>query len=177
MSRTKKITRNCLIIIAFLLFYLYSADVYLTPLSAHKVKESSQHYGPSEIINIQNYNNGKGKYLLCKYGDWVSIDGIDKSMLFFWKYTNSLCFQIDKSKAIDFCQNHSTEEEYVFGIVNDSAITKVEAILNNGNSFTQDTFYDGLFIIIWPEEISVFLINLNGYDKDGNIIYTMLTNG
>ena len=80
MSRKKKILRNLIILVILFFIFLKSTGLYLSPISAHKSSERSIHYGPSEIVHIEDFS--RGKYILCKYNGWVSCNTVEKKLFF-----------------------------------------------------------------------------------------------
>jgi len=172
MNRLKKAIRNIIILIILCLLFLKSSGLYLTPLSAHEHSERSIHYGPSEVIHIEDWDGGK--YILCKYDRWVSCNTVNRTLLFFWSFGNQPTgFENDKSKAIDYTWGASRQYWKLYGIVNDDRIKKVEIILDNGQVLTQTDFYDDLFLFTWksPENDSVYYVSIRGYDADNNVIF------
>lgn len=170
MSRTKKIIRNCLIILVFILIFFNYSGMYLTPISAHEFSEKSIHYGPSKIKHIEDYD--KGEYLLCQYDKWVSCDNINRTLFFFWSMGGPSVtgFENNKSEAVDFSWCSTYNYYRFYGIVNAPNVKKIKLILNNGNVLTQTNFYDGLFLITWHSEETPEVVD--GYDINGKIIYT-----
>lgn len=173
MSRIKKIIRNgFIVIIAFLLFIKFS-EYYFTPLSAHKVSEQSMHYGPSEVKHIEGYE--KGKYILCEYEKSISCDIIDRSLIFLWHIGSGepTGFVYNSNIPFDYTSGSNSTANisytYIYGIVNDPSITKIEVTLKNGDIITQTNFYDGLFLIHWADKTGQFT-KIRAYDQIGNII-------
>jgi len=169
MSRKNKIIKNCVIVfVAFLIFINYNG-IYVTPLEAHEFSEKSIHYGPSEVKHIEDYNNRK--YLLCQYDKLVSCDVVKRSLVFFWSIGGSpIGFVNDTKEAVDYACSGSDNIAKLHGIINDPSIIKIEAVFKSGEVLTQTNFYDGLFLIIW--EGQKFPDKVNGYDVNGNIIFT-----
>jgi len=75
MSRIKKVIRNLIILVLLFILYMMWAGLYLTPLLANEHSERSAHYGPSEVIHIENFDGGK--YILCKYDRWFSCNTVN----------------------------------------------------------------------------------------------------
>ena len=82
MTRKKKIIRNLIIIIIIYLLPINNTGLYLDPIKAHKDSERSSHYGPSEIVHIEDFP--RGKYILGKYDRWFSCNTINKELGIFW---------------------------------------------------------------------------------------------
>ena len=172
MSRNKKLIRNLIILAALLTLFLFSSNLYLTPLSAHEHSERSIHYGPSNVVHIEDFD--KGKYILCKFDKWVSCNTVNKSLLFFWSFgSQPTGFENDKSKIINYTWSMSHNYYKAYGIINDNKVKKVEILLNNGDIKTQTIFYDKLFLFNWkaPDNENVYIENIKGYDINNKIIF------
>lgn len=172
MSRTKKIIRN--IIVIAILFCLPAArsGLYLSPLSAHEHSERSIHYGPSEVIHIQDYD--KGKYILGKYDKWVSCNTVNRTLFFFWRFgSQPTGFENDKTKMVDYTWHMSQTYYKLYGMINDDRVKKIQITLANGKVFSQTEFYDDLFLLTWKERDNGNwdFKNIIGYDSDNNIIF------
>ena len=131
------------------------------------------HYGPSKIEHIEDYE--KGKYLLCKYDKWISCDVIDRSLFFMWSIGSGdpEGVEYNSSNPFDYYFHSSTTSNvtytYIYGIVNDPSITKIEVTLKNGDVLTQTNFYDGTFIIHWTDKTGTFT-KVSAYDQNGNSV-------
>ncbi len=175
MSRTKKIVRNMCIIIILLIFIVTRSGLYFTPLSAYESSERGIHYGPSEVVHIENFKNGK--YILGKYDKWVSCNTVNKKWLFFWWAAGQPAgFENDKSKKVSYTWSSSYNEYNDFrayGIVNDTDIKKIEVLLSNGEVLTQTEFYEDLFLLKWnsDEKENIYFKGIRGYDSNGNIVF------
>ena len=173
MSRNKKILRN-IVILAILIFIFFNiSGFYLTPLSAHKNSERSIHYGPSEVIHIEDFDGGK--YILCKYDKWVSCNTVNRVLFFFWRYGNQpIGFENDKTKALDYTWGMSQENYKLYGIINNDKVTKIQITLNNGKVFTETDFYEDLFLFTWKadnDDEAWWFNNIKGYDSNDNLIF------
>ena len=84
MSRNKKIIRNIVVLGILFFVFLKATGLYLIPLSAHENSERSIHYGPSEVVHIEDFD--EGKYILCKYDKWISCNTVKRELLFFWRF-------------------------------------------------------------------------------------------
>jgi hypothetical protein len=141
-------------------------------MSAHENSERSIHYGPSEVIHIEDFK--EGKYLLCKYDNSVSCNTVNRSLFFFWSMGNQpIGFHNNKTKALDYTWSNSNLHWKVYGIVNDDRIKRVEIVLDNGETLTQSEFYDDLFLFTWKSKDNSFkgYKSIKGYDTDNEVIY------
>jgi hypothetical protein len=146
--------------------------LYFTPMSAHESSERGMHYGPSEVIHIEDFKDGK--YLLCKYDDFVSCDTVNRFLIFLWSIGNQpIGFQNDKTKPLNYTWSSSFSNWKVYGIVNDTRIKKVEIILDNGIILTQSKLYEDLFLFTWDssDNGSKGYKRIKGYDSDNKVIY------
>ena len=99
MDRFKKAIRNIIILIILCLLFFKSSELYLTPISAHEHSERSIHYGPSEVIHIEDWDGGK--YILCKYDKWVSCNTVNRALLFL-KFNQPTGFEKWQIQSLDY---------------------------------------------------------------------------
>lgn len=124
MNRKKKVARNIVILI-ILSILTFTRSLYLTPLAAHEASERSMHYGPSEVIHIEDFDGGK--YILSKYDKWISCNTAKRTMLFFWTFGDQVTgIEVDKDKPLNFIWNINYVTIKVYGIINDKSINRVE---------------------------------------------------
>lgn len=179
MNRFRKIIRNIIILVILIIIYIWSRGLFLSPITAHEFSERSIHYGPSEVIHIEDFD--KGKFLLCKYDKWVSCNTVKRELFFFWRYGNQpIGFENDKTKPVDYSWSISGDKNNfyyrVYGIINDDKVKKIELTLEDGEVFTQTEFYDNdLFLFTWKSEVNKDKDkdhkSLKGYDADNNLIF------
>ena len=172
MSRTKKIIRNIFIII-ILSFYLMSwLGLSFTPLKAYEKVERSNHYGPSQIVHIENYKNNK--FILGKYDRWISCSTMKRALLFFWVAESTpITVENDKSLALCYTWYYYKPILKGYGFINDKNIKKVEVTLTNGDIVTQTEFYDDMFLMVYDSENKgdIFFDTIKGYDAENNIVF------
>lgn len=171
MNRHRKLIRNLLIIAVLIPLTLYRSGLYLSPLSAHQHSERSIHYGPSQIMHVQDFE--KGKYYLCKYDKWISCNTVNRKLLFFWGFGNQATgIENDLSKTVSYSWNASYEYYKVYGIINDKNIKKIEAVLSDGTVLTQTDFFEDMFLLAWTAEYGEnYLIDIKGYDSEGLVLF------
>jgi hypothetical protein len=172
MNRLKRVIRNIIILAVLLFIFIKSFGLYLTPISAHEHSERSIHYGPSEVVHVEDFE--KGKYILCKYDRWVSCNTVNRTLFFFWRFGNQATgFENDKSKALGYTWEGSYQYYKLYGIINDSSIKKIEVTLSNGAIFTQTDFYDDMFLLTWKlkDKEDLYSKSIKGYDANNNIIF------
>lgn len=172
MNRPKKILRNVIILIFSMFLFLRSTGLYLTPLSAHRASERSIHYGPSEVVHIEDFN--KGKYILCKYDKWISCNTVNRSLFFFWRIGNQVHgIENDKTRALNFTWGMSDDFYRFYGIINDDSIKKIEVVLEDDQVLTQTEFYDDMFLFTRssPNYSSTYVGTIKGYDSEDNLIF------
>ncbi len=172
MSRIKKIVRNICIITLLSLFIMSRLGLYFTPLSAHESSERGISYGPSKVIHIEDFENGK--YILGKYDKWVSCNTLIKTWFFFWRANGNVGFENVKTEKISYTWSSSYNNFKAYGIVNDADIKKIEVLLSNGEVLAQTDFYEDLFLLTWhsDEKETIYFNGIRGYDADGNIVFT-----
>lgn len=172
MIERKKIIRN-IVILAILFFLLFiRSGLHLTPLSAHESSERSIHYGPSEVVHIEDFD--KGKYILCKYDKWISCNTVNRKLFFFWRFGNQpVGFENDKTKAIDYTWGSTRGNHKLYGIINDKRIERIQVNLKSEKVFTETQFYDDLFLLTWKSDIDHYddISSIKGYDFNNNVIY------
>ena len=172
MSRFKKIVRNIIIIAILSFLFLKGTGLYLSPLSAHEHSERSIHYGPSEVVHVEDFNNGK--YMLGKYDKWISCNTVNRKLFFFWAFGNQVTgFENDKTKAVVYSWGGSYKDYKLYGIINDNRVKKIKITLDNGETFTQTKFYEDLFLFTWKSSNNENLNfkNIKGYDINDKIIF------
>ena len=175
MNREKKIIRNLIIVGILSLLFIKISGLYLTPIGAHEASERSIHYGPSQVVHIESFP--KGKYVLGKYDKWISCNTVNRTKLFFWRFGNQpVGIENDLTKPIAYTWSSSDEHYKIYGIINDDQISQVELTLDNGTIFTQEEFYEDMFLFAWDttkEEDSFFDV-IRGYDSEHNMIFEEL---
>lgn len=172
MSRLKKVIRNIIILGILCFIFFIRLGFYLDPIAAHENSERSLHYGPSNIVHIEDFE--KGKFILGRYDKWISCDTVYRELFFFWRFgSNSVGLENDKTKAIRHNMVYSNPYYKVYGIINDDRIEKIEITLENGDVLTKTDFYDGLFLFYWESENSEYdeYKELRGYDAQNNLIF------
>ncbi len=172
MSRIKRIIRNIVIIVILSFFTITQLGLHFTPLSAHENLERSIHYGPSEVIHIEDFENGK--YILGKYDKRVSCDIVNRALLFFWSAGSPVGFENDKTKKVCYTWLLTSYNNFrAYGIVNDKNVKKIEVTISNGKVLTQTDFYEDLFLLAWTSKgkENVFFKGIRGYDSEGNIVF------
>lgn len=172
MSRFKKVMRNIIILAVLFLLFLWRSGFYLSPLSAHEHSERSIHYGPSEVVHVEDFEGGK--YILGKYDKWVSCNTVNRELFFFWRFGNQpIGFENDKTKAVDYTWGGSDQDYKVYGIINDDKVKKIDITLGDGKIFTQTKFYNDLFLFTWRSnnDENWHVKNIKGYDSENNIIF------
>jgi|SRR5680860_21898 len=168
MSRPKKIIRNLIILAILLLLFLNRSGLYFSPLSAHEHSERSIHYGPSNVVHVENFDGGK--YILSKYDKWVSCNTVNRSLFFFWRLGDQpIGFENDKTKPLDFTWSRTYQNHKAYGIINDNRVKKIGITLSDGEVLTQTNFYDGLFLVTWTNNQE--FKNIKGYDSNGQVIF------
>lgn len=176
MTRKKKTLRNTIIIILLSFILLRNANLYLSPLSAHKAFEKSNHYGPSEVVHIEDFlgDKYKGKYILSKYDKYISCIRVDRKFFIFWRIRNQTPgIKNYLPESVLFLGGGSGEHNNIWGIVNDDRIKKIEVINKSGEVFTETKFYDDMFLITWESENGRlgWYEEIKGYDGEGKLIY------
>jgi hypothetical protein len=160
------------IIIILLLFIVSRLGLHFTPLSAHLSSERGRNYGPSEVIHIEDFKNGK--YILGKYDRWVSCNTVIKTGLFFWRVGGqTVGFENVKTEKVSYTWSSSSYDFKAYGIVNDADIKKIEVLLSNGEVLAQTDFYEDLFLLTWhsDEKETIYFNGIRGYDANGNIVF------
>lgn len=170
MNKTKiiKLELNIIIITVVFILLFTMSGLFISPLTAHQYSERSLHYGPSEIVYSRDYE--QGKYYLCRYDQWISVDTINKQKLFFWNLGNmNIIPKNRQDNPISYSWSSTKEYNIVYGSINDDRIKKIEARLTDGSSIIETTFYEDLFLINWKSK-NLFK-EIIAYDNDDNIIY------
>ncbi len=172
MIKRRKLIKNILITMVLYIVLIKANGLYFTPLGAHKDSEKTAHYGPSEIVHIEDFK--KGKYILGRYGKWFSCNTVNKVLFIHWRHGNQVHgFENDLDKPLSYNWAYGSGFYKAFGIINDVAISRIEIILDNGDRFQQEDFYDNMFLIHWydQENRDYNIDGIRAYDKDENIVF------
>ncbi len=169
MNRVIKTIRNLIFICILLAVFLATTGLRFTPTQAHITSEKSIHYGPSNIVKIFDYE--KYQHFLCTYDKWVSCNTVRRKLLFFWTVGGQTTgFENDISKEINYSYSWTRipdNSALVYGIVNNTNITKIELYATDGSVFIQDELYDNLFYFSWQCESTEFGVEkIIGYDEN-----------
>lgn len=172
MSRPRKILRNIIILVILSFLFLKSTGLYLTPLGAHRASEKSVHYGPSKVVHVEDFP--QGKYILGKYDKWISANTINKRLFFFWSFGNQVIgIENDLDKAVNLDYGLQGENYNYYGIINDERIKKIEILLDNGQVLQETKFYEDMFIFLdtGPNNKFPYVVSVKAYDLEGNVIF------
>ncbi|MDF2512716.1 MAG: hypothetical protein K0S04_2582 [Herbinix sp.] len=172
MSRSKKLIRNIFIIILLSLFLIAWLGLSFTPLSVYKKVERGNHFGPSQIVHIEDYKNNK--FILGRYDRWVSCSNVRRALLFFWAAESvPITIENDNNKALCYTWSNYNPMFKVHGVINDEKIKKVEVTLSNGDIISQTEFYDDLFLLIYDTKIKgdIYFDSIRAYDGESNIVF------
>lgn len=173
MSRNKKILKNIIILITCFALLNNLSYYKLSPLAAHKASEKSAHYGPSQIVHIEDFE--EGKYILCKYDNWISCNTVLKDFGFLWRFGNQPTgIENKKEKAVEFTFSIS-EYGKLYGIINNPSITKIEVKLNDGTKIEKTKFYKDMFLFTWVNKKSnnyLILDTITAYNNSGEVVFS-----
>lgn len=176
MTRGKKIVRNIVIIIFLFILYNSMFSFYYNPIRAYKNSERSLHYGPSQIVHIEDFN--KDKYILGKYDKWFSCSLVTRHLFFRWHVDGgSHGHEIDKAEPVNYSWSMSSREQTyrAYGVINDDRVEKIEIILSNGEILKETTFYEDMFLVIWeyPKDKANDwgFRGIRAYDANDNIVF------
>ena len=172
MNRGKKILINIIILGILFFVFLRSTGLYLTPLAAHRASEKSIHYGPSKVVHIEDFP--EGKYILGKYDKWISANAVNKRLFFFWRFSDQVIgIENDLTKAINISHGLTGDNYKYYGIINDERIDKIEILLDNGKVLKETEFYEDMFIFVetGPNDKFAYVRNVKGYDLNDNVVY------
>jgi len=168
MNRKKKLLRNILFIVIFASFILLTGMFYINPAAAHRGSERSVHYGPSEIVHVEDFPGGK--YFLGKYNQWISCNIINRTMGIFWSSGGDVTgSEIKYDNPLFYVSQFSQPNARAFGILHDQSIDKVEVHLTDGTILTQKDFYEDMFLLTWKNEAEFHKIV--AYDHIGSVIF------
>lgn len=168
----KKVLRNVIIIVFLGVLMINRGGLYLTPLAAHESSERSIHYGPSEVVHVENFKGGK--YILAKYDKWISCNTVNRELLFFWRFGSQVTgVENDQSQAMTYTWGMSDQYSKVYGIINDKGITRIELTLVNKEIVETTEFYDDMFLITWErkDKEKFNLKQIRAYDASNNVVF------
>lgn len=173
MTKIIKLIRNIGIIIILLILLIRIGGLHFSPVTAYEKTERSLHYGPSDIIHIEDIDGDK--LILGKYDKWISFMPVKKEFIFFWKAGgHSLGMEIDDREILNYWIGMTDDTYYCYGIINDQIVEEVEISLKDGRIFRGSDFYDDLFLIKWESENDYDgwrQINVKAYDANGKVIF------
>ncbi|MCW3488933.1 hypothetical protein [Dethiobacter alkaliphilus] len=172
MNRKKQVLRNLVILFVVILFFMRLFALHLSPLSVLENAERSLHYGPSEVVHVEEHPGGK--YILGRYDKWFSFYRIDRVYFFLWRLGGiNIGNQIDLSESISYSGGATQSSQEIYGIINDNRIKKVEVLLTDGTVLSQAEFYDSMFLFTLqePYEDKWKYKDLRAYDSENNLIY------
>lgn len=172
MTRRKRVARNLVLLIFLTWLFMNRSGLYLSPMSAHKHSERSIHYGPSEVVHVEDISGTR--LLLSRYDRWISCNTINRTLLFFWTFGSGVTgYEYDQNEPLDFTWAMSNRIFRLFGIVNNENIVNIEVTLDNGITLPQTKLHDGLFLVTWDatDDEGWYARLVRGYDADGNLVY------
>jgi hypothetical protein len=171
MSRLKKILRNLIILAVLFTIFIMRTGLFLNPISAHEHSEKSLHFGPSEIVHIQDY--AKNIHILGKFDNWISCNTVNRVAYLLWRARGSSQFENDKSKALDYSWGYYEDYYKVYGAINDSRIKRVVLTVDNEEVLSQTEFHDALFLFTLELDIdeNFPFIGIKAYDQSDKIIF------
>jgi len=172
MNRKKKLLRNILIITVISLLVYSSRSFYMSPMAAHMAAERNFHYGPSDIIHVEDFSGGK--YFLGKYDRWISCSTIEKVWGPFWRSGgHTFGVEVETDKPLTYTWSFSwASPKYqteVFGILHDQSIDKVVVHLMDGTVLTQNKFYEDMFLLHWDGQVE--FDQIIAYDSSGTAVF------
>ena len=168
MNRKQKIIRNTILLIGFSFLLFTRSYLYLDPLAAHRASERSIHYGPSEVLHVEDFS--RGKYVLGKYDQWISCNVVIRSNRLFWRFGGTVTgFEVDKEKPLFYLAQYSQPEARAFGVINDQRIEKVEVHLTDRTVLSQSSFYEDMFLLHWESDAE--FRKIMAYDASGAVIF------
>lgn len=156
----------------------WGSNMHLSPTKVFEITERQFHNGPSEIVHIEDYKDGK--QILAIYKDkWISCYTIENKYLFFWKLATGggavAILEVDSTIPVDYILSMTGEASYkIYGVVNDKRIKRVEIEMSDGSLLNEDQFYDGRLFLILHENMVENRLDyefIRGYDDDNQLIY------
>lgn len=170
-NRKRQIIRNIIILGVLFIIFVKSRGLYFNPINAYRTSEKSFHYGPSEIIHIEDYSGGK--YIVGKYDKWYSCQDIKKRLGFLWSMGHLMGLkENDLSKGVSFTWAGSDHKYLLHGVVNDVRIKRIEITLDKGDKLSQEDFYEDMFLFAWEYlDLANGFRELKGYDGEGRLIF------
>lgn len=182
MKRSKDILEWLIVVLLIILVSKYSiiAPSGLTPEAVLKNSEHTLNYGPSEIV--ETLDTDEGKILLCRYKDWYSFNTVKRNFLF-WNYDHmNTGHEIDYSKPVNFYPNFSFidyNKLILIGVVNDYNIKTIEIVDSKDNNLllSKKVNNANMFLIYTKGELAEYIlnndlqINLIGKNIKDEVIY------
>lgn len=178
MSRQKKVLRNGLLIAVVLGILFWGSNLHLSPVKVFEITERQFHYGPSEIVHMEDFRGGK-QILAIDNDTSISCFTLERRYVFFWRLASSggpvAMFEFDPLLPVDHAWSMTGQGDYKFwGIVNDERIERLELEMSDGTRYHQDQFHGGGVFLIQHQgmmESRIFYAFLRGYDHEDQLIY------
>lgn len=172
MNRNRKLIRNLVFVLLLFLLFMNRTGLYITPTAAHESSERNMHYGPSEVVDVEDYDGDK--YFLCKYDNWISCNRVERRFWIFWKHgQNPFGRENDLTQMLKYQWGAWENNSVFWGIRNDKSIMKVELLLDDGSKLATTYFYDDMFILTWKmakNEIYGFT-KVSAYNFEGELVF------
>lgn len=169
MNRKKKLIRNLLILAVLIPILFNRMGLYLTAEAAHRASERSIHYGPSEIIHVEDF--GYKKMFLCKYDRWISCNTSKRALGLFWQFGNQVTGIENKEELpFTFTWLGTNVDGVIYGIINEPSITEIKLIYLDATVII-DTFYEDMFFYRWEGSNNNDYPKVQGYNAEGELVY------
>ncbi|KJS86983.1 MAG: hypothetical protein JM58_05550 [Peptococcaceae bacterium BICA1-8] len=191
MKKKKGIIINLIIIAFSLLVYMTITGGAFTSEKAHKKQELTINYGPSEIVAV--VEKGTSRFILGQFNGYYSCSMVERGFLGLWYGGKKGMWGIknDQDKPINHNQffvrpdDSSFGEVYVYGVINDKSIKKIEIelLLEDVDSKVQresieitgpDQIFGDMFFSTIETNDMMYIVSekrIAASDQNGQLIY------
>lgn len=168
MNRQKKLMRNIVLLLILGVILFSGGPLYLDPMAAHRASERSIHYGPSEVVHVENFPGGK--YYLGKYDQWISCNTVNRTLGIFWRFGSQVTgIEVNEEKPVSYTWSYSEDRRKAYGVLNDKRTKRLEVHLTDGTVLTQRVFYQEMFLLTWTGEAE--FSKIVAYDSTDAVIF------
>lgn len=179
MARLKKLVRNIVLIAVLLFLFMRFNGLYFSPEQALHASEKDLHFGPSKIVHSFDYAGNR--CFLTRYENLISCPKIPRFLGVFWRYGAGHGIENHPERPLFFSYRSQENQSVIYGIRNDSSITRVEAEVRRSAKgkamvLNSEEFYEDMFYLTWETEdedslISAVISHITAYDADGAVVY------
>ncbi|MBB6730578.1 hypothetical protein [Cohnella zeiphila] len=173
--------------VLLLIWLFYRSDIIFphgssTPEQAHRLSESSYHYGPSKVVRkVAAPFDPDRVVFLGTYKIWFSADTVVRKRGGWWPNGGVAGVEIDRDKPFSYSWEGSATQDSLmaykfYGYVTDDRISAVELLLTDRNTgkstpMREEIGADRMFLFLWEANDDSRMQAVRGLDKEGSVVY------